>query len=169
MTGARPTFERECFLIAPIGDERSEIRKRSDLVHEYIVSPAAEELGQVAVRADQLATPGRITRQIIDHLLHVFYELAVRHTARMPVALIVLRGSSFVEVDPSPLLGRPRIPQLVPYDYEQSASDFLETIWRIWARRRGHDYDWRQLSETGIEPGMRLEALRSERRAKQHP
>jgi hypothetical protein len=336
MTGALPTFERECFLIAPIGDERSEIRKRSDLVHEYIVSPAAEELGQVAVRADQLATPGRITRQIIDHLLHarsavadltgrnpnVFYELAVRHTARMPVALIVdegeaalpfdiaqmrvirfdhtnlasadrcrqalvehlraglsgavdsivsdfdpliggyrvehrlselfnslketlhaniatnqmvaqvmgemdlpassentkrveaalgevvdqavedLRGSSFVEVDPSPLLGRPCIPQLVPYDDRQIASDFLETIWRefadetaiprfkygylwvlrnkatgqllyelgrIWARRRGHDYDWRQLSETGIEAGMRLEAIRPERRAKQRP
>jgi hypothetical protein len=163
MTGALPTFERECFLIAPIGDERSEIRKRSDLV---------------------------------------FSELAVRHTARMPVALIVLRGSSFVEVDPGPLLGRPCIPQLVPYDYEQSASDFLETTWRefadeteiprfkygylwvlrnretgqllyemgrIWARRRGHDDDWRQLWETGIEPGMRLEAIRPERRAKQHP
>jgi hypothetical protein len=109
-------------------------------------------------------------------------------------------GNPFVEVDPSPLLGRPCLPQLIPYDDQQSASDFLETIWRefadeagiprfkygymwvlrdketgrllnelgrIWARRRGHDYDWRQLSETGIEPGMRLEAIRPDRRHKQ--
>jgi hypothetical protein len=33
----------------------------------------------------------------------------------------------------------------------------------------GHDYDWRQLSETGIEPGMRLEAIRPERRHGQQP
>jgi hypothetical protein len=111
-------------------------------------------------------------------------------------------ANPFVEVDPSPLLGRPCLPQLVPYNDQQSASDFLETIWRefadeagiprfkygymwvlrdketgrllnelgrIWARRRGHDYDWRQLSETGIEPGMRLEAVRPERRHKQQP
>jgi hypothetical protein len=111
-------------------------------------------------------------------------------------------GNPFVEVDPSPLLGRPCLPQPIPYDEQQSASDFLETIWRefaeetriprfnygylwvlrdretgrllhemgrIWARRRGHDDDWRQLSETGIGPGMRLEAIRPERRHEQRP
>jgi hypothetical protein len=330
-----PAFERECFLIAPAGEEESLTRKRSDLGYEFIVSPAAEELEQIAVRDVELSTPGRITKRIIDHLLHarsavadltgrdpnVFYELAVRHAARLPVALIVderdteppfdidhlrvigfdhtdlasanrcrqtlvghlraglegavdsiiadvdplvgahrvehrltelldslketlhaniasiqmvtqvmgemdlaaggrdkqrveaalgegadqaaedVPGNPFVEVDPSPLLGRPCLPQLIPYNDQQSASDFLETIWRefadeaeiprfkygymwvlrdketgrllnelgrIWARRRGHDYDWRQLSETGIEPGMRLEAIRPERRHKQH-
>lgn len=98
-----PAFERECFLLAPAGEEESITRKPSDLVHQFIVSPAAEELELIAVRDVELSTPGRITKRIIDHLLHarsavadltgrdpnVFYELAVRHAARLPVALIV--------------------------------------------------------------------------------
>jgi hypothetical protein len=96
-------FEHECFLIAPIGEEGSDVRRRSDRVLRYIVEPAAKELGLAAVRADEIAAPGQITLRVIEHVLHaraavadltgrnpnVFYELAVRHTARLPVALIV--------------------------------------------------------------------------------
>jgi hypothetical protein len=98
-----PALDNECFFIAPIGEEGSEIRHRSDGVLKFIVSHAAEELGLTAIRADQLAAPGQITLQVIDHVLqakaavadltgrnpNVFYELAVRHSARLPVALIV--------------------------------------------------------------------------------
>jgi hypothetical protein len=101
-----PDLEAECFFIAPIGHEGSEERKRSDGVLEFIVARAAEELGLVAIRADQIAEPGQITVQVLDHVLrakaavadltglnpNVFYELAVRHTARLPVALIAEKG-----------------------------------------------------------------------------
>lgn len=97
-----PSLDRECFFVAPIGSEGSPERARSDGVLDFIVARAAEELGLTAVRADQLAEPGQITLQVIDHILgaraavadltglnpNVFYELAVRHTARLPVALI---------------------------------------------------------------------------------
>jgi hypothetical protein len=337
MSSPASKFERECFFIAPIGEEGSQVRKRSDPVHKHIVSPAAKEAGLKAVRADELAAPGRITNQIIDHLLHarsavadltgrnpnVFYELGVRHMANLPVALIVahdepalpfdlaqmrvirydhtnldsaelcrktlvdhlraglegavdspisdfdrppsgyrfeqwlsemvndvretlvarlaedprlteatgeadrsassenqrrveaalddavdeavedLRESALVEIDPSPLLGRPCARQWLPYDEQQIVSEFLENIWqgfaketgiprfkygylwvlrdkqtgqplydmgRIWAKQFRHDFDHRPLSETGIRPGMRLEAIRPERRLfKQHP
>jgi hypothetical protein len=337
MSSSSSKFERECFFIAPIGEEGSQVRKRSDPVHKHIVSPAAKEAGLKAVRADELAAPGRITNQIIDHLLHarsavadltgrnpnVFYELGVRHMANLPVALIVahdepalpfdlaqmrvirydhtnldsaelcrktlvdhlraglegavdspisdfdrppsgyrfeqwlsemvndvretlvarlaedprlteatgeadrsassenqrrveaalddavdeavedLRESALVEIDPSPLLGRPCARQWLPYDEQQIVSEFLENIWqgfaketgiprfkygylwvlrdkqtgqplydmgRIWAKQFRHDFDHRPLSETGIRPGMRLEAIRPERRLfKQHP
>ena len=96
-------FERECFLIAPLGEEESGVRTRSDLILQFIVRPAAEELGLSAVRGDELAAPGQITHRVIDHLLraraavadltgrnpNVYYELAVRHMAQLPVALIV--------------------------------------------------------------------------------
>ena len=96
-------FERECFFIAPLGEEESGVRTRSDLILQFIVRPAAEELGLSAVRGDELAAPGQITHRVIDHLLraraavadltgrnpNVYYELAVRHMAQLPVALIV--------------------------------------------------------------------------------
>ncbi len=96
-------FERECFFIAPLGEEGGGVRTRSDLILEFIVRPAAQELGLWAVRGDELAAPGQITHRVIDHVLHartaiadltgrnpnVYYELAVRHMAQLPVALIV--------------------------------------------------------------------------------
>jgi hypothetical protein len=99
-------LDQECFFVAPIGDEGHEIRRRSDGVLRFIVGRAAEELGLKAVRADEIATPGQITLQVIDHILgartvvadltgrnpNVFYELAIRHAARLPVALIVDRN-----------------------------------------------------------------------------
>src|SRR6185437_7434531 len=95
-------------VISPIGAEGSPERERSDGVLQFIIAKAAEELGLTAVRGDQLAEPGQITLQVIDHILgaraavadltglnpNVFYELAVRHTARLPVALIAEKGCS---------------------------------------------------------------------------
>lgn len=106
MSGSLPELEEECFVISPIGDEGSQERERSDGVLEFIIARAAEELGLTAVRGDQLAEPGQITLQVIDHILgaraavadltglnaNVFYELAVRHTVRLPVALIAERN-----------------------------------------------------------------------------
>jgi hypothetical protein len=106
MTKQQATFDTECFFIAPIGAEASDARHRSDGVMNFIVARAAEELGLATVRADQISEPGLITRQVIDHLLNakaavadltglnanVFYELAVRHTARLPTVLIAEEG-----------------------------------------------------------------------------
>lgn len=100
------TFEHECFFITPIGPEGSQVRQRSDLVLEYIVSKAAGELGLEAIRADQIAAPGLVTSQVLEHVQgaravvadltgqnpNVFYELAVRHTLRLPVVLIAEIG-----------------------------------------------------------------------------
>ena len=86
--------------------EGSPERKRSDGVLNFIVSAAAAEVGLTAVRADKIAEPGQITLQVIAHVLgakaavvdlsglnpNVFYEMAIRHTARLPVALIADKG-----------------------------------------------------------------------------
>lgn len=96
-----------CFFIAPIGDDGTEIRQRSDGVRDFIVKPAAAELGFSAIRADEISSPGQITTQVINQILNakcavadltgnnanVFYELALRHTARLPVVLIAEEGS----------------------------------------------------------------------------
>jgi hypothetical protein len=92
-----------CFVIAPIGEPDSPIRKRSDQVFDYLIKPAAEECGFTALRADQIAQPGIITSQVIQHLIedpmvvadltgpnaNVFYELAIRHAFRRPYVQII--------------------------------------------------------------------------------
>ena len=94
--------ERICFVIAPIGEEHSEIRKRSDQILKFVIRPAAEECGYVAKRADEFSEPGMITAQVLNHTMNdpmvvadltdwnpnVFYELAIRHAARKPFVLL---------------------------------------------------------------------------------
>lgn len=105
-TESLPDLDIECFFIAPIGAEGSEVRERSDGVMEYIVTPAAQALDLVTIRADKIAKPGQITRQVIEHVVgakagvvdltganpNVYYEMAVRHTAQLATVLIAQDG-----------------------------------------------------------------------------
>jgi len=95
-----------CFVICPIDDEGTAVRKRSDDVFNLVIRPAAAELGYGAERAIEGARPGWITERIIRRLLdapmvvadltdqnaNVFYELAVRHSTRKPFVQIMQRG-----------------------------------------------------------------------------
>ena len=97
-----------CFVIAPIGEPESEIRKRSDQILRHVISPAVESRGYKAVRADELDKPGLITSQVIQHVVedplvvadltdrnpNVFYELAIRHAIRKPIIQIIRKGES---------------------------------------------------------------------------
>lgn len=100
--------ERICFVIAPIGEPDSDIRKRSDQVLRYLIAPAVEHKGYTAVRADELDKPGMITSQVIQHVVedplviadltgrnpNVFYELAIRHAIRKPIVQIISKGEN---------------------------------------------------------------------------
>ncbi|MEM7483260.1 MAG: hypothetical protein AAF481_19000 [Acidobacteriota bacterium] len=100
------TDTKPCFVIAPIGDSESSIRKRSDQVLKHIIRPAVEECGYSAVRADEIDRPGLITSQVIQRVVsdplviadltdrnpNVFYELAIRHAIRKPLVQIIKKG-----------------------------------------------------------------------------
>jgi len=93
-----------CFYISPIGEAGSEERQHADLLLSQIVEPAIEELGidLAVVRADKMTQPGMISQQILQHVLgarlvvadlsfhnpNVFYELAIRHSTKLPTVLI---------------------------------------------------------------------------------
>lgn len=103
VTAEHAEFTTTCFYITPIGEDGSEQRKHSDLFLGSIVEPALEHLGLKVVRADAIDKPGTITRQIMEYLLrsrlviadlsfhnpNVFYELAIRHAARLPVVQLI--------------------------------------------------------------------------------
>lgn len=98
--------EKICFIIAPIGAEGSEIRKRSDTVFKHIIEPVAQECEYKPIRGDHLSDPGIITNHIIEHIVkdplvivdltghnaNVFYELAIRHVTRKPTVQMIKKG-----------------------------------------------------------------------------
>jgi hypothetical protein len=101
-----PPDEKTCFVIAPIGDDDSETRQRSDKLLKHVISPVVSDKGYDPIRADQIAEPGLITSQIIQHVAedalviadlternpNVFYELAIRHALRRPLVQMISHG-----------------------------------------------------------------------------
>ncbi len=95
-----------CFIIAPIGETKSETRNRSDQILKHIITPATNECGYKPIRADQISEPGMITSQVIQHIIddplviadltdrnpNVFYELAIRHALKKPLVQIIKKG-----------------------------------------------------------------------------
>lgn len=96
-------FKNTCFYVTPIGEEDSEVRKHSDLFLGSIVEPAVASFGLNVLRADAIDKPGMITRQVMEYIFrsrlviadlsfhnpNVFYELALRHSTRLPIVQIV--------------------------------------------------------------------------------
>lgn len=123
MTAEQARFETVCFYVTPIGEDGSEHRKHSDLFLSSIVEPALEQFHMKVIRADAIDKPGTITRQIIEYLIrsrlviadlsfhnpNVFYELAIRHAARLPVVQII------------------RAADRIPFDLSQSRTIRIDT------------------------------------------
>lgn len=98
--------EKTCFVVCPIGEPGSQVRKRSDQLLKHIIAPVVEPRGYKTLRADQIAEPGMITPQVIDRVRdsdlvvadlagrnpNVFYELAIRHAEKKPLIQIMAKG-----------------------------------------------------------------------------
>ncbi len=90
---------KKCFVISPIGDEGSEIRKRSDQLFKHVIKPICEENGLEVTRLDQINTTGSITVDLIEqiktsglviadltgHNPNVFYEVGYRTALSLPI------------------------------------------------------------------------------------
>jgi len=102
----KTNFEQRCFVISPIGEAESDVRKRSDKVLNYVIKRSVEPLGYKVVRADEISEPGTINLQVLKRIVdseiviadltgtnpNVMYELAIRHAIRKPVILLISNG-----------------------------------------------------------------------------
>jgi len=122
--------QKSLFIISPIGSRGSETRIHFDKVRNHIIDPVATEKGYSTLRSDEIARPGRITSQIIDHLKNddlvvadlsrknpnVYYELAIRHAVKKAVILL---GESDLDI-PFDLAAQ----RVIPYSLDPD--DILE-------------------------------------------
>ncbi len=90
---------KKCFVVSPISQEGSEVRKRADQVFKYIISPVCEETGFEPIRVDQVNQADSITETIIDYLINselviaditghnpnAFYEMGYRASTGRPM------------------------------------------------------------------------------------
>jgi len=98
--------KKECFVISPIGDPKSDTRKKSDLLFNHVIKPVMDEFEYTTDRADKIGEPGIITSQVIQRIeksplviadltgpnANVFYELAIRHAIRKPLIQLITKG-----------------------------------------------------------------------------
>ena len=102
-TTTAPT--KTCFVVAPIGEEGSEIRKRSDKVLR-ILERSLAPFGYAPIRSDRIAEPGMISHKMIQLLVeaplvvadltganpNVYYELAIRHAVGKAIIQLIAKG-----------------------------------------------------------------------------
>jgi hypothetical protein len=98
-----------CFVVGPIGELGTEIRKHADWLLNGIIRPALDEFHAFHVkRADHDVRPGLIDVQMINDIIdadlviadlslrnpNAFYEIGIRHMTRKPIIHMQLATES---------------------------------------------------------------------------
>jgi hypothetical protein len=116
-------YKNACFIITPIGDEGSPERKHADTMLRHLISPVLEQLNLAPIRADQIAKPGHVTKQVVENIAHcrvcttdlsfgnqnAHYELGVRHAFNLASIQIVRKGDK------------------IPFDVQQGRTIIIDT------------------------------------------
>ncbi|MCY7818848.1 hypothetical protein [Bacillus inaquosorum] len=99
--------KKKAFVIMPIGEKNSDIRRSAEGVYRAVIKPVLSELGYEASAAHEISEIGSINKQIIMRLLNdeivianltdlnpnVMYEIAVRHAIRKPIVSLCEEGT----------------------------------------------------------------------------
>lgn len=104
--------KKKCFIITPIGDDGTTIRRHIDGVIDAAIIPVLENEYSITV-AHRVSAPGSINKQVIRSIYdsdlvianltnlnpNVMYELAFRHSLRKPVITIMEKNNNKLPFD----------------------------------------------------------------------
>jgi hypothetical protein len=96
----------ECFVVCPLGEEGTDIRRQSDQVFRHIIEPICKEKGYTAIRCDKIQNVDKIDQTIIEKLKsadlviadlsttnpNAFFELGYRSALSKPLIHIAKEG-----------------------------------------------------------------------------
>lgn len=120
---AKEDWDTICFVVTPIGSDDSVERKHSDAILKHLLEPVLAEFKIRPIRADKIAKPGIITKQVIEFLAYsrlcvadlsfanpnAFYELGVRHAFQLSTIQIIRKGDK------------------IPFDVSQGRTIMIDT------------------------------------------
>lgn len=123
---------KTCFIVSPIGEEGSEIRKRADQLFKHIISPVCKDCDFKAVRVDQINQADSITQTIIDYLKkselviadmtghnpNAFYEMGFRASTGRPMIHMKEKGEKI----PFDIAG------IRAFDYDLTDLDLVDEV-----------------------------------------
>lgn len=123
---------KTCFIVSPIGEEGTEIRKRADQLFKHIISPVCKECDFKAVRVDQINQADAITQTIIDYLRkselviadmtghnpNAFYEMGFRASTGRPIIHLKEKGEQI----PFDIAG------IRAFDYDLTDLDLVDEV-----------------------------------------
>ncbi|MCM3027416.1 hypothetical protein C9414_06020 [Bacillus sp. Nf3] len=99
--------KKRAFVITPIGNDNTEIRRSAEGFIDVVIEPILSELGFETSVAHRIIDGGSITNQLISRILdddlvianltglnpNVMYEVAVRHAVRKPIVHVCENGT----------------------------------------------------------------------------
>ncbi|MEC0282312.1 hypothetical protein [Terribacillus saccharophilus] len=98
---------KTCFIVTPIGNESTEVRRAAEGIIDAVIIPVLTELNIKVEVAHRISETGSINKQIITRLVgadlvvanltglnpNVMYELAIRHAVQKPVIQLMENGT----------------------------------------------------------------------------
>ncbi|MBC6128103.1 hypothetical protein HCA00_04805 [Listeria booriae] len=156
---------KKCFLVCPIGDEKSDTRTNSDNLLKHIIQPVCEENGFEVIRVDKEHGIDRIDNTILEHLNtadlvivdmtehnpNVFYEFGYRHATGKPLIPVKKKDTGAIPFDVANL--RTTFYSMDVNDVEEAKEKLNQTISNL-------DFDESTVSEaTEPNPNINMSLL----------
>ncbi len=99
---------KTCFIVCPIGNEGSDVRKRSDTLFKHVIAPVCQECSFEPIRIDKENTNGSLTDEIISHIQfddlviaditdlnpNAFYEIGYRAALKRPAIHLMSKNTN---------------------------------------------------------------------------